>query len=132
MLPAMARASRATLFATVHTLEHQQAALVADLLREEEFVVGHRVGGPRPLRQTGLPVRAGGGTFPDAPPLRRGRPPPVQAGPPSRCGPRAPGGRALPPPPGDTPRPRRPARARTPPAPGPGPPGRPALSVAPA
>jgi hypothetical protein len=36
----MARASRPPLRAAIHTLEQQQAALVADLLREEEFVVG--------------------------------------------------------------------------------------------
>ena len=40
MLWAMARVSRPRLRAAVHTLEQRQAALVADVLREEEFVVG--------------------------------------------------------------------------------------------
>src|SRR5438093_10899946 len=36
----MARAARPQLFALLHTLEQRQAALRAEALREEEFVVG--------------------------------------------------------------------------------------------
>ena len=40
MLPAMARPSRSQLLSTLHALEQRHAALRADVLREEEFVVG--------------------------------------------------------------------------------------------
>lgn len=40
MLPAMARPARSQLLATLHALAQRKAALLADVLREEEFVVG--------------------------------------------------------------------------------------------